>query len=105
MRRHAHDRALDQAQRRVDDLRARHAMVSPALFYATTTAHRDRKAIRRSLVERVRVTAKNAETISATITWTDGSEPTVCTSTDRRNGRGGARECRNRTTIDLRSVA
>lgn len=128
---HAHDRALDQAQRRVDDLRARYAMVSPALrdlaedleiqlnealgtvkhlkaaggaqrdeltaffaaeafdelvalcrdlptlFYATTTAHRDRKEILRSLVERVLVTAKTAETISATITWTDGSEPTA----------------------------
>jgi hypothetical protein len=128
---HAHDRALDQAQRRVDDLRARYVMVSPALrdlaedleiqlnealgkmkhlkaagsaqrdelpaffaaevfdelvvlcrdlpalFYAVTTAHRDRKEILRSLVERVLVTAKTAETISATITWADGSEPTA----------------------------
>ncbi len=47
------------------------------LFYAGTTAHRDRKEIIRSMVERVVVSAKTTETISARITWADGSEVTA----------------------------
>jgi hypothetical protein len=128
---HARDLAVDQARRRVDDLRARYAMVSPALrdlaedleiqlnealgvlkrlkaattaehedvttlftedafdelialcedlpalFYAATTAHRDRKEILRGVVDRVLVTARTAETISALIKWADGSDPTA----------------------------
>jgi hypothetical protein len=128
---HAHALAVDQVRRRVEDLRARYAMVSPALrdlaedleiqlnealgalkrlsaasieeregvtslftedafdelialcrdlpalFHAATTAHRDRKEIVRGMVDRVLVTAKSAETISALILWADGSAPTA----------------------------
>ena len=48
----------------------------PALFYAETTAHRDRKEIIRALVDRVSITDATRETISFLIVWTDGSEPT-----------------------------
>jgi hypothetical protein len=49
----------------------------PALFYAATTNHRDRKEILRTMVERVVVTGRTPETISAVIRWADGSEPTT----------------------------
>jgi len=48
----------------------------PALFYADTTAHRDRKEIIRLLVEKVSITNVTRETISFAIVWADGSEPT-----------------------------
>jgi hypothetical protein len=48
----------------------------PALFYAATTLDRDRKEILRTLVERVVVTGRTPETISALVYWADGSEPT-----------------------------
>src|SRR5207248_670467 len=48
----------------------------PALFYAATTVHRDRKEIIRGMVERVLVT-RTTETISALIKWADGSEATA----------------------------
>jgi len=126
---HARCIALDQAQRRVTDLRARLLLISPelrelaedfevqldealgnlkrlkaaaisepsnetlftkdafdelialcddlpGLFYAVSTTHRDRKEIVRTLIERVLVMGRTPETISAVISWADGSEAT-----------------------------
>ena len=120
--------ALDQAARRVDDLRARYYSVNPelrdlaedidiqlnaaigvmkelksaaavepelapiftdgafeeivglvsdlpALFYAATTEHRDRKEIIRMLIDRVEYLGRTPEVVRARIIWSDGSQP------------------------------
>src|SRR5207302_553388 len=48
----------------------------PALFHAASTTHRDRKEVLRTMVERVVVTGRTPETISALVYWLDESEPT-----------------------------
>ena len=48
----------------------------PAIFYADTTAHRDRKEILRMMIERVVVTAASPESLSFSIRWVDGSAAT-----------------------------
>jgi hypothetical protein len=49
----------------------------PGLFYASTTTHRDRKEIIRTMVDEVIGVERTPEVITAEIFWADGSAPTV----------------------------
>ena len=48
----------------------------PGLFYATTTNDQNRKEIMRTMVGSVVVQKRTETTITATVFWSDGSEPT-----------------------------
>jgi Recombinase len=49
----------------------------PALFYAATTTHRDRKEILRTMIDRVRIVERTPEIIRVLVFWADGTAPTA----------------------------